>query len=193
MNTSEDNGMELWSSADRVRWFLIPDNIEPTTGSVRIQGLSGKSVEVDQLWLKAFEISEDQARKWAKEQFGQALGEIRGAVDEKLADWRGWLDNFNQTPVTEDMTVTPNAPSVLLDLLKQFPGVLGKSLSGDEPRVGEARNAMVELQRQLKEAGIDLDDRFTNFPDRLDDLRRNAEKELAAKRSTKNKQSSEQR
>jgi hypothetical protein len=60
-------------------------------------------------------------------------------------------------------------------LLKQLPSVIGHSLSGDEALVESARKSMVDLQQRLKESGIDLDDRFTRFPDRLAELRSEAE------------------
>ena len=42
---------------------------------------------------------------------------------------------------------------------------------GDEARVGAARDAMADLQRRLRDAGIDVDDRLKNFPERLARLR----------------------
>jgi hypothetical protein len=47
---------------------------------------------------------------------------------------------------------------------------------------------MTDLQRRFKESGIDLDERFTNFPEPLADLRREFVKERAEKRETKNRQ-----
>jgi hypothetical protein len=179
--------LSLWSTAaDPRRFYLLPDEEKLFAGPLGISDLYGRSDSVDPASVTAFEITEDEARRWAKDQLGQALGEIRGAIDEKLGDWRRQFDEFARTPVAEHTTVTPNAPSVLLDLINQFPGVLSKSLSGDEARVGEAKNKMADLQRRLKSAGIDLDDRFANFPDRLASLRRDAEQELAAKKPTKN-------
>ena len=49
-----------------------------------------------------------------------------------------------------------------------------QSLSRDGSRLDSARRAMVDLQRRLKETGIHLDDRFTRFPDRLAELRKDA-------------------
>lgn len=181
-------GILLWSNVDRSRWFLIPDNFSPGNGSMPILTLLGDTAMVDLDSVAIYEITEDQARYWAKEQLDQSLDGIRGAIDGKLADWRRQLDEFNRTPVNEDTSITPNAASKLLDLLKQLPGVLGTSLSGDESGVGEARDTMADLQQRLKESGLDLDERFTNFPERLADLRREFEKERAEKRETKDRQ-----
>jgi hypothetical protein len=54
--------------------------------------------------------------------------------------------------------------------------VIGQSISGDEQRVEAAREKLAELQRRLAESGIDLDERFTGFADRLADLRKETEK-----------------
>jgi hypothetical protein len=162
----------LWRSEDCKRWFLVPDTVAPPTGLVPIRSLFGESAVIDSVWLTAFEVTEDQARRWAKDQLGQTLEELKSGIDEKLADLRRQLDEKNRTPVTEHTTVTPNAGPALFELLKKLPRVIGNSLSGDEKRVESAKTAMARLQRQLKEAGIDLDDRFTNFPDRLAELRK---------------------
>lgn len=189
MNVNKDNCMELWNSEDRTRWFLVPSTIVWPMGTLRIQGLFGKHTDVDPYWLAPFEITEEQARQWARDQLGQALGEVRSVVDEKFAEWRKKLDEFNQTPYGKDSGVTPDAASGLLDLLKQLPGVVCNGLSGDEQRVDAARNIMVGLRQRLKESGINLGDEFGSFPDRLAALRRETEQELEAKKSGKEKNS----
>ena len=74
--------------------------------------------------------------------------------------------------MNDSTTVTPNAGAAIVELLKKLPGVVAQSLSTDEQRVDAARDTMKDLQHRLKEAGIDLDDRFTAFPDRLAGIRK---------------------
>jgi len=133
--------------------------------------------------LEPYEISEDQARRWAKDQLGNALSEIRESIDDKLDDWRQQLDEFNRTPMAEDTTVTPNTVSALFAFIRQLPGVVVGSLSSNELRVGEARDTMTDLHGRLKKAGIDLDERFTSFPDRLAELRKDVERKRAARKA----------
>lgn len=179
-----------WSSVENPRrFYLVPDGEELPEGSFGISSLSGRTLSVDQARLERFEITEEQARQWARDQLGQALGEVKSAVDEKFAEWRKNLDEFNQTPHGKDSGVTPDAASGLLDLLKQLPGVVCNGLSGDEQRVDAARNIMAGLRQQLKESGINLGDEFGSFPDRLAALRRETEQELKAKKSGKGKNS----
>jgi hypothetical protein len=127
--------------------------------------------------IEPYEIPESQAREWAKGQLGEALGEIRDSIDGKLSEWREQLTEFNRTPVTEDTTLTPDAAPTLFSLFKQLPGIIANSLSSEGQRLGEARDAMAGLQQKLKESGIELDDRFTGFPDRLAELRKEFEQE----------------
>ena len=164
--------INLWMTTDQSRFFLIANNTSLVAGNFCIKTLTGQQAFVDLVSIEANEISEDQAHQWVKDQLGQTLGEIRSSIDEKLADWRTQLEEFNQTPVAKDTTITPDAAPALLNLLKQLPSILGNSLSGDEHRISEAKNTMTDLQRQLKEAGIDLDDHFKKFPDHLAELRR---------------------
>jgi hypothetical protein len=173
----------LWSTSDRSRWFLIKGSVTAPPGSTPIRSLSGESALVGLDWLTPFEVTEEQARRWAKDQLGQTLEELKLRIDEKLAEWRHQLDEVNRTPVTDETTVTPNAISALLELLKQIPSVLGNSLSGDEQRIGNAKDAMISLQKQLEEAGIRLNERFTNFPDRLAELRKDFEQRRTSKPS----------
>jgi hypothetical protein len=163
--------LTVWSTPDRQRWFILPANSSAVQGPLSIRSLTGQTEEVDPRWLIPFEVTETQARDWAKHELGVALDELNHGFDEKLADLRRQLDEKNRTPVTENTTVTPNSAPALFDLLKTLPGVIGNSLSGEESRVESAKTAMANLQRQLKEAGIDLDDRFTAFPGRLAGLR----------------------
>jgi hypothetical protein len=162
----------LWTLPNQSRHFLIPDKETIPAGSLLIKTLTGQEALVEPSGIEPFEIPESQAREWAKGQLGEALGEIRGSIDGKLSEWRERLDEFNRTPVTEDTTLTPNAAPALLSLFKQLPGIIANSLHGEGQRLGEARDAMAALQRKLKESGIDLDDRFTAFPDRLAELRK---------------------
>jgi hypothetical protein len=162
----------VWSTEDRSRWFLVPDDLPAVPGTLRVRSLEGRSAQIDADWLAPFQVTEDQARRWAKDQLGQTLGELKQGLDDTLAGLRQRLDEFNRTPVQEGTAITPDAASAVFDLLKQLPRVLGQSLSGDDSRVAAAAETMADLQRRLKEAGIDVDDRVKEFPARLAELRK---------------------
>ena len=177
---------ELWFTADKRRFFVLPTRHELEPGPLTISTLDGTSRHVAADALLPYEITEEQARRGATEELGQTLDELKRGIDERLAELRQQLDEKNRTPVTENTAVTPSTAPALFELLKKLPGVIGNSLSGEGSRVESAKTAMANLQRRLKDAGIELDERFTNFPDRVADLRKNLEKQTAAKKPTTN-------
>jgi hypothetical protein len=111
---------------------------------------------------------------------GAALTDLRSALDRTLAEMRIRLDEERRTPVTPDTTVTPNAAPALLEFLRALPGIVGGSISGDEERIARARASLARIQNQLGDGGIELDDRFTGFADRLAGLRREFEERKAS-------------
>jgi hypothetical protein len=168
-------GVTLRFTHDRRRHFLIPDHCDLAEGDLVLMTPSGDDCSVRGDDVAPFEVTEEQARRWAKDQLGQTLDELRTGIDDKLAELRQRLADFNRRPVTEESTMTPDAAGAFLDFFKALPGVVGKSLSRDRSRVGAARDAMTDLQQRLKDAGIDVDDRVKDFPERVASLRNDRE------------------
>ena len=175
----------LWSTPDRSRWFLIASSITLPAGGMSIQTLTGESAFVDPACLGPFELTECQARRWANDQLGQTLDELKHGIDERLAEVRRGIDVRKHTPLNDQTTLTSEVAPALLELLKKLPGLIASSLARDPMRVETAKTTMADLQRRLRAAGVDLDDRFTSFPDRLAELRNDVEvRRTAAKRPT---------
>jgi hypothetical protein len=107
----------------------------------------------------------------AREELGEALDEMKAGIDEVLASARQWLDEKDHKPVADGTDVTPDIGGALWELLRRMPGVIGNSLSRDEERVATARETLAGLDGRLRGAGVDLDDRFSGFADRLAGLR----------------------
>jgi hypothetical protein len=168
---------ELWRTDASDRYFLIPDGQASVGGPLGLRSLSGTVMNTSTEAVAAYEITEEQARRWAKDQLGQTLDELKDGIDERLGELRQKLDDFNRTPVTSKTTITPDAATAVLDLLKEFPRVVARSLSADPARLEAARTTMSALQERLRAAGIDVDDRFGAFPERLAGLRQSARKE----------------
>jgi hypothetical protein len=141
-------------------------------GTFAITSLSGAVAQVDESWLTPFEITEDQARALAKNELGLALDDLKLGIDETLASARQQLEAHDREPVNPASPITPNAGAALLDFFKALPRIVGQGILGDDARVGQARETMADLQRRLKEAGIDVDDRLQEFPERLAGLRK---------------------
>lgn len=166
--------MVLWTALSPRKHFIVPRGFEFTPGEVGIRSHGGEERSVDLTSLAPYEVTEAQARRWAKDQLGRTLEELKAGLDDTLADWRKQLDEFNRTPVSESSSITPDAASALLDFVKALPRVVAGSISGDAARIAAAEKDMAGLQQRLKDAGIDVDDRVKAFPGRLADLRRKA-------------------
>lgn len=166
--------VDLWLSADRSRYFLVPEVFDMPPGDFDVRTIPGTRQQVALDAIRPFELTDEQARRIAKDQLGQTLEELKPGIDERLAELRARLDEHNRRPVKT--TLTPNAVPALLEFLKKLPGVIANSLARDANRVESARTTMADLQRRLKDVGIDLDDRLTNFPGRLAELREEVHK-----------------
>lgn len=160
--------MQLWRIKEENRWFLLPAG-DRVPGPLVLRDLTGSEQSVDPEWLRPYEVSEEQAHRWAREELGETLAELRHGIDEKLADARRALDEFKRAPAAS--AVSGDAGPALLDFLKSLPGVIGQSLSGDPQRVDAARETLARLQQRLRESGIDVDDRMKGFADRLASIR----------------------
>jgi hypothetical protein len=169
--------VELWLSVDRVRFFLVPDAFALPLGDFEIQTTHEGRRRVALEAIRVFEVTEEQALRIAKDELGQTLDKLKHDIDAGLAGLRQRLDERDRTPVQDDTTLTLNAAPAMLALLKNLPGVIVNSLAHDAQRVETAKATMADLQRRLKEAGIDLDERFTAFPARLAALREDVRKQ----------------
>lgn len=161
----------IWTTPDRRRFYLLSDSHPPGPGDVQLRRLDGATTTAIADELAPFEISEEQAHRIARDQLGETLEELNAGLKERLGSLRASLTWDQHTPVAPDSPITPDAAPALLALLKALPGVIAGSLAKDGDQLDRAREKMAVLQRRLGEAGIDLDERFGGFPDRLASLR----------------------
>jgi hypothetical protein len=166
-----NSNVQLWRSENGERWFLVPYDSEPGEGDFLVRSISGECASVSEGWAARHEVGEDKGRAWVKAELGLTLDELKHDLDETLAERRQRLDEAKRTPVSDDTLLVPDAVLALFALLTKLPRVVGDSLSGDAARIGAASGTMAGLRQRLSEAGIDLDERFSNFPDRLAGLR----------------------
>jgi hypothetical protein len=166
---------QLWRTEDHARWFIIPDVDRPRPGTLALRALSGEEVGVDPDWARRYEVAEAEGRAFAKEEFGYTLDEVKRRVDAKLAAMREDIDAARRAPVAPDSPITPNAVPALVALVAKLPRVIVDSLSGEPARVEKAGGELAALKQRLVATGIDIDDRLTEFPERLAALRREFE------------------
>lgn len=167
----------LWRTGDDARWFIVPDDTPRSPGSLMIHAPAGDLASVDPAWVQRYEVTEAEGRAWAQEEFGHVLDELRRQIDEKLIAGRRAVDSAKRTPVSPDSAVTPDAVPALFDLARKLPGVILESLSRDTTRIDDAKARMASLKQRLAEAGIDLNQGLTDFPERLAGLRSDFERE----------------
>jgi hypothetical protein len=168
------NAPILWRDVGARRFFLLPDEHVPAAGALTITNLLGVERSVDPNAVVPFEVNEEQAHRWARNELSEALGELKRGIDACFEDMRRELREQKRQPISEKSAVTAEAGPVLLDFLKALPRVIGQSLSGDPKRVDTARDTLAHLQKSLQDSGIDVDDRVGNFADRIASIRSEA-------------------
>nr|WP_294812518.1 hypothetical protein [uncultured Sphingomonas sp.] len=162
---------QLWRTSDGTRHFILPDVATRPPGPLVIRSLAGDEAAVDPGWLGRYEVTENEAHAWAKQEFGIALGEIRRRIDAKLGRMRTSLDAAKRTPARREHDVALDALPALLSLAKALPRAILDGLSGDPARVTNAHDALDGIGQRLNHAGIAVGDRLSVFPDRLAGLR----------------------
>ena len=58
-------------------------------GEFSITTITGRVIKVDEAALSPFEVTEEQAKAWLKDEFGKMLDGARAAVDRFVAKLRG--------------------------------------------------------------------------------------------------------
>ena len=162
---------QLWRTVDGMRWFIVPDDALRAPGQLTLRSVAGEEIGVDMQWAGRYEVSESEGRRWAQEELGLALDELRRRIDEKLGAGRRALDEVRHSPVSPESALTPDAVSALAALARSLPGAIARGLSGDPARVRDASGEMAALEQRLKAAGVDLETKLAGFPERLADLR----------------------
>jgi hypothetical protein len=90
--------MTLWSNSVRSRFFLIPDDNSLPPGDFVLRTITGREQRVASAALAPFEVSEEQAKEWLKDEFGKILDNARGGVNrflEKLRSGPGKPDRIS--------------------------------------------------------------------------------------------------
>ena len=100
----------LWSTPDHVRHFLLSDDADLPTGDFVLRTVVGRQKEVSEDAVLSYEVSEEEAKAWLKEQLGEVLGEAKTRlVDfaqklrEKTAEMRieneaAWAEGDDEKP-----------------------------------------------------------------------------------------------
>ncbi|MEO5851902.1 MAG: hypothetical protein ABIQ15_05265 [Nocardioides sp.] len=115
-------------------------------------------------------MDDDDVRRM-REELGETLDELKSGLDDVLAGARQRLDEWDHARAAASSDVTPDVGGAVWDLVRRMPAVIGNSLSGDEERIGRARDVLAGLDERLREAGVELGDGLAGYADRLAGLR----------------------
>jgi hypothetical protein len=123
-----------WTDAARARHFIVPDDAELAPGSFALRTATGRERSVDESAVAAFEVTEEEARAWAKEQLGAVFGELRGqTLDfvEKLRQKTAEMKEENRRAWDQAVADAPpevrEAGSQLRDMLKDLGATLRRA------------------------------------------------------------------
>jgi hypothetical protein len=77
--------MNLHTTPDRSRYFLVPEDAELPPGELTVrtfvgQERPGRERSVDEAAVSPYEVSEEEARAWVKEELGDVFGQVRETV-----------------------------------------------------------------------------------------------------------------
>ncbi|HVH12270.1 MAG TPA: hypothetical protein VM759_04420 [Longimicrobium sp.] len=121
----------IWTTMDRDRHFILPDDAELAPGGLALRTATGRERTVDEAAVLPYEVTEEEARAWARAQLGEVFGEIReqtlGFV-ERLRQKTAAMREENRR--TWDQAVADAPPEVreagahLRDLLKDLGATL---------------------------------------------------------------------
>lgn len=124
----DDLAYAIWSTADRERHFLIPNEADVPEGEFVLCTVVGRQKEVSEDAVLSYEVSEEEAKAWLKDQLGEVLGEAKNRlVDfaqklrEKTAEMRAeneaaWAEGDEETPAGPGRQAAERLGAFLQDL-----------------------------------------------------------------------------
>jgi hypothetical protein len=72
--------MTLYTTPDRTRYFLIPEDTDIPAGDLVLRTFAGHERSVDPEAVERHEVSEAEAREWAKDELEDVFGEMREKI-----------------------------------------------------------------------------------------------------------------
>lgn len=184
----------VWSSSERSRYFLIPDECDLRAGKFQIRTTTGCQQTVHESALIEYEISREEAKAWLKQQFAQILDSAKTGILDGIKRWRSPQSPVVQNPQkSEPASSRPIvALSELDDLLNQSTEqiraksttsfkhlwAIANALNGlfegaisPQPEGLERAQAQAQLLKDsLGALGIQTEIQLENFPERLHNL-----------------------
>lgn len=123
-----------WTDAARTRHFIVPDEAELAPGPFALRTAAGRERSVDESAVAPYEVTEEEAREWAREQLGAVFGELRGQtldfvarLKQKTAEMREENRRTWEQAVADAPPEVREAGSQLRDMLKDLGATLRRA------------------------------------------------------------------
>ncbi len=149
----------LYASADRKRFFHVPDDARLPPGDLVVRSLTGKKLEADPVALDVYEIPEEEAMRIAQELLGGFAEKVRAVAMSAAAA-------LAQPPKLDPEAVKEREERVAAHLklgreqLSQDPAALGAALKG-------ALQDMVKLAQETVHAPEVAEERMKDVAEAL--------------------------
>lgn len=116
-----DTTKSIWSNATRDRHFLIPDSEELPSGEFNLLTVTGRQQQVDPEALAPYAISQEEAKAWLKDQFGQVVESAKQAVMDSIRskmasepDLDAWFGKPSAEPSPSTLKEPTDSPALSL-------------------------------------------------------------------------------
>lgn len=103
----------IWTTLDRRRYFLLPEDANLPGGALQLRTSTGRQIEVDEEATAPYEVSEEEAKAWLKAQLGEVLGEAKTKLTgfvERLREKTAELRAENEAAWAEGDADKPPGP-----------------------------------------------------------------------------------
>jgi hypothetical protein len=131
MNSPEEVTTRLYTTPDRTRHFLIPDDAALPPGDLLLRTSTGRERAVAEAAVAEYEVTEEEAREWAKEQLGEVFGEMRGRIlgfTDRLKQRTAEIREENRRTAEEGMADAPPEVREALGRLRSGLRDLGQAI-----------------------------------------------------------------
>lgn len=135
----------LWSAPESGRQFLIPNACQLPSGDFLLSTVTGREWRVDPAALAGFEVSDEEAKAWLKEQLKDVMKKLGTGMSEAQspeAALSSAEEKSNKPGASDDTQKSSATPG--LDLLADITGTPRESLSADYAAVGRAFRSYLE-------------------------------------------------
>lgn len=156
-----------WTTQDRARHFIIPDDAELAPGELALRTATGRERSVEESAVAPFEVTEEEARAWAKEQLGAVFGELRGQtldfvqkLRQKTAEMREENRRTWEQAVADAPPEVREAGSQLRDMLKDLGATLRRAARehGYDPDAADSADAAPSATSSTSAASVEAAD-----------------------------------